>query len=293
MRSLACWFHCSCVWFKGCVFCIGTVLALAGFGAGAQAEDQIATQAAPEAEGQAFTDPAAEGSVSVLTDGLQLEEAGKLEEALGLYRAWLAEAPADHPDRPRVEERLGQVGVQAVFSRPSSGEGKIHTVRPGDTLYDLAHEYHTTIDQIRKLNGITGDLIRVGQNLKISDSQFSIAVDRSENKLRLLENGQLLKVYPIATGTEGNTPLGDFTIVNKLENPTWFNEGKAYPPGAPENILGTRWLGFSKEGYGIHGTTEPDSIGKAVSHGCVRMFNEDVEEIYSMVPVGISVTIAD
>jgi len=108
-----------------------------------------------------------------------------------------------------------------------------------------------------------------------------------------LENGQLLKVYPVATGTESNTPLGEFTVANKLENPTWFHEGKTYAPGSPENILGTRWLGFGQEGYGIHGTTDPDSIGKAVSHGCVRMFNEDVEELYQIVPVGTSVSIVD
>ena len=76
-------------------------------------------------------------------------------------------------------------------------------------------------------------------------------------------------------------------------NPTWFKTGAIYPPGSPDNELGSRWLGFDKPGYGIHGTVEPQSIGKSVSRGCIRMLNQDVEEVYSMVPSGTQVTVKD
>jgi lipoprotein-anchoring transpeptidase ErfK/SrfK len=65
------------------------------------------------------------------------------------------------------------------------------------------------------------------------------------------------------------------------------------PAGNPQNILGSRWLGLDKEGYGIHGTTEPQSLGKQATAGCVRMQNSEVEQLYSIVPKGTEVTIVD
>ena len=65
------------------------------------------------------------------------------------------------------------------------------------------------------------------------------------------------------------------------------------PPDSPENILGTRWLGFDKKGYGIHGSVDPSAIGQYVTAGCVRMTNADVEELYAILPVGAEVTIVD
>ena len=82
-------------------------------------------------------------------------------------------------------------------------------------------------------------------------------------------------------------------ITVKLIDPHWYKTGAVVPPGSPENILGSRWLGISKERYGIHGTTEPESIGKQVTAGCIRMLNNEVEELYVIVPSGTKVTIVD
>ena len=79
----------------------------------------------------------------------------------------------------------------------------------------------------------------------------------------------------------------------KIINPTWYKAGAVVPPGSSKNILGTRWLGLSLQGYGIHGTTDPDSIGKQATAGCVRMLNNDVEELYIIVPAGTEVTVVD
>jgi len=65
------------------------------------------------------------------------------------------------------------------------------------------------------------------------------------------------------------------------------------PPESPQNVLGTRWLGFDLQGYGIHGTVEPETIGQQVTAGCVRMVNEQVEELYTIVPIGTKVKIVD
>jgi lipoprotein-anchoring transpeptidase ErfK/SrfK len=113
------------------------------------------------------------------------------------------------------------------------------------------------------------------------------------NTLTLKANGEVLKVYSVGTGVEGSTPVGDFKIVNKLENPPWHHDGKVVPFGDPENILGTRWMGFDLKGYGIHGTSDPGSVGSQSSAGCVRLRNEEVEELYKIVPVGTMVTVVE
>jgi hypothetical protein len=88
------------------------------------------------------------------------------------------------------------------------------------------------------------------------------------------------------------SPEGDFTVINRLENPTYYRPGKVIGPGK-ENPLGTRWMGLSKKGYGIHGTNEPASIGKAASHGCIRMRQRDLEELFTMVHMGDKVMFRD
>jgi len=75
-----------------------------------------------------------------------------------------------------------------------------------------------------------------------------------------------------------------------MEDPVWYKEGAIVPAESPENILGSRWLGLSEKGYGIHGTVDPDSVGQQATQGCVRMLNADVEELYAIIPVGTQVT---
>ena len=101
-----------------------------------------------------------------------------------------------------------------------------------------------------------------------------------------LEDGKVLKTYKVAVGADvSRSPEGDFTVVNRIENPTYYAPGKVIGPGK-ENPIGTRWMGLSKKGYGIHGTNVPSSIGKAASHGCIRMRKHDLEELFAMVQVG-------
>ncbi|MHC5081892.1 MAG: L,D-transpeptidase, partial [Planctomycetota bacterium] len=84
-------------------------------------------------------------------------------------------------------------------------------------------------------------------------------------------------------------------IANRIIDPPWFWKGEVIPAGDPKNILGTRWMGFKNKpgltGFGIHGTTEPESVPGAVSRGCIRMKNPEVEELFRMVPLGSKVII--
>lgn len=118
-----------------------------------------------------------------------------------------------------------------------------------------------------------------------------IIISIPDRQLALLEDGQLVKVYPVAVGrSETPSPGGEFTIINHAVNPTYRHEGKEIGPGK-DNPLGTRWMGLSLKGYGIHGTNVQSSVGKAASHGCFRMKKKDVEELYRRVQVGDAVSV--
>lgn len=119
-----------------------------------------------------------------------------------------------------------------------------------------------------------------------------IVISIPDRKLVLLEGDRVIKVYDTAVGKRSTpTPAGEFEVINRVPHPTWYATGKAVPAG-PKNPLGTRWLGLSVKGYGIHGTNVPTSIGKAASHGCIRMRNRDVEELFELVSVGVKVELA-
>jgi lipoprotein-anchoring transpeptidase ErfK/SrfK len=120
-----------------------------------------------------------------------------------------------------------------------------------------------------------------------------IVVSIPDHKLVLIENGEVKKVYPVATGRQQTpSPVGSFKIVSRVTNPTYYHQGKRVEPG-PQNPVGTRWIGLDQKGYGIHGTNAPGSIGKSASHGCIRMAKKDLEEFFEMVRPGDAVQIRD
>jgi lipoprotein-anchoring transpeptidase ErfK/SrfK len=120
-----------------------------------------------------------------------------------------------------------------------------------------------------------------------------VVVSIPDRRLVLLEDGRTLKVYQVAVGAaESPSPEGDFSVINRLENPTYYKPGIVIEPGE-DNPLGTRWIGLNLKGYGIHGTNVPNSIGKAASHGCNRMRQADLEELFTMIRTGDRVSIRD
>jgi LysM repeat protein len=240
------------------------------------------------------------GEESTITIDAQLKQIKKLRKAKKYFAAQkkmeeLLENPSlSKEKKEKIKKDFDDLKREALISQFEISKDKFHNVVAGDTLYDIAKKYKTTVDVIKKSNHLTNDVIYPGMKLKVVSGIFSIQVDKSENILFLYFNGKLIKQYLVATGSkEKPTPVGQFEIINKLENPTWFHAGVVVPPDSPENILGTRWLGFNQPGYGIHGTTMPQTIGKHLSSGCIRMHNEDAEELYFLIPLGTKVTITE
>jgi lipoprotein-anchoring transpeptidase ErfK/SrfK len=125
----------------------------------------------------------------------------------------------------------------------------------------------------------------------VAGVQRDIFVSIPDCKLVVVENGQVIRTFPVAVGTAiSPSPTGDFYIVNRVSNPTYYRPGVVISAGR-DNPIGTRWLGLDRKGYGIHGTNEPHSIGKAASHGCIRMRNRDIEQFFTLVRVGDAVHI--
>lgn len=230
----------------------------------------------------------------IFSEAREFENKGKFSKAKDLYNKIL-ESASDEKTVQRVHKEIMALNVKMLFSAVQGDNSVVHTVVQGDTLGKLARQYGTTVGLIKRSNGLSSDIIRIGGRLKISTADYSVTVDRSENLLTLREGDSVLKTYRIATGLVNSspTPIGTFKVINKLKDPVWYKTGAVVPSGSPENILGTRWLGLSVSGYGIHGTTIPESIGTHATAGCVRMLTEEVEELYDILPIGAEVTIVE
>ena len=173
-------------------------------------------------------------------------------------------------------------------------EKDTYIIKSGDNLTKIAFRNNTTVQALQRLNGLspTNSTVHPGQALQFIKGTWSIKVSKSQFLLQLLLDGRLYRIYRVSTGRQDRTPACSFIINQKLMNPAWTYNGKSIPFGDPQNILGTRWIGLRPidedklgyTGYGIHGTTEPDKIGTAASLGCVRMLNEEVEELFDFIP---------
>jgi L,D-transpeptidase ErfK/SrfK len=141
----------------------------------------------------------------------------------------------------------------------------------------------------RKLILILATLITAGVEARAQERR-RVVISIPDRKLSLYEGGRVLKAWDVAVGKAATpSPQGQATIVRRVKNPTWYGPaGRIVGPGR-SNPVGTRWIGLSLKGYGIHGTNEPSSIGNAASHGCIRMRNRDVEELFEMVDTGTPV----
>ena len=117
-------------------------------------------------------------------------------------------------------------------------------------------------------------------------SHRQILVSIHDRKLAVIEQGKAIHTFPVSVGASRSpSPAGEFRIVHRISNPTYYHPGVVIPPGS-DNPIGPRWIGLNKSGYGIHGTNQPESIGHAASHGCIRLRNRDIKQLFEMVRVG-------
>jgi lipoprotein-anchoring transpeptidase ErfK/SrfK len=127
-------------------------------------------------------------------------------------------------------------------------------------------------------------------------SEAKLIIDLSDRQVYLYKHGDLVANYEIAVGRSGwETPTGEFTVINKRIDPVWQHPfTKQIVPAGPDNPLGSRWIGFWTDGanqIGLHGTNQEDLIGQAVSHGCVRMREPDIQELFELMHINTPVLV--
>ena len=251
---------------------------------------------APEATPAAENTPAptATGDAGqLLAQARERLQAGDYQAA----RQTALDALAARPGDTAIESFLSELAMPLLASQRPMPEKVEYIVQSGDYLGKLAATFNTPVALIASANNIQGANIRIGESLRLLDGNnhtFALTVRKGPCDLLVTLDGKFFKRYRVSTGENDKTPVGTFKIVDKIAQPTWHKPGgKAIPYGNPENLLGTHWLALDLPGYGIHGTWDPDSIGGQTSAGCIRLLNNEVEELYSILPKGTLVTITE
>lgn len=216
---------------------------------------------------------------------------GKWKEAREGFLKWLENYP-ENPLRKEAEEKLEKIHEEMIYGKLPFPGSFIYEVKKGDSLYKIAKKFNTTVELLMRENKLKSILIKPKDKIMIIPCNFSIEIDLDTNLLYLYYNGKFFKVYPVATGKDEKTPVGKFKVTDRLKNPVWYSPDKGpIPPGDPRNLLGSRWIGISAKGIGIHESVNPEDVGKSVTNGCIRMSKKNVEELYMLIPSGSPVTI--
>jgi hypothetical protein len=219
---------------------------------------------------------------------------------------------ATEADRATVRSLMSQINEDLVFSpRLLTGDPLVetYTIQSGDSLAKITNRLGLAVDYrfLSRVNRLSSpDRISVGQTLKLVRGPFHAIVSKSAYRMDLYagpgENPSewlYITSRRVGLGEEGGTPTGVFVVrrESKLINPFWTNPrtGEQFDADDPRNPIGERWIGLrgladaaAFAGYGVHGTIDPDSIGKQRSMGCIRMLPEDVELVYEMLAEEVS-----
>jgi LysM repeat protein len=193
-------------------------------------------------------------------------------------------------ERAKLLPQLNKMAQALYFSPQPNNYYEPYVVKPGDQLRVVGQRYKLSWEYIVKVNHVDARKIRMGQKLKVVPGPFAAVVFLDRYELVVHLGGSFVKSYRVGVGKDGTTPIGTFTVKNKMVNPTYYGPEGIIPHDDQKNPLGERWIDIG-DSYGIHGTIDPESIGKNESRGCIRMLNSEVEEVYDFLVIGSEVKI--
>lgn len=228
----------------------------------------------------------------------QRYRAGQQIEARHELNAMLANYGTPE-EQSRIREHLARIADETIFSARLLDNDPLvegYTVPKNDNFVSIGKRCNVPPGGLMQINGISDPTrLREGQNIKLLKGPFHAKIDTSDFRMDIYLQDLYVRSYPVALGAEGRTPLGTWRVKNRLSNPTYYppagaKDKRVIAADDPTNPLGEHWLGLEgiegeaigQVGYGIHGTIEPETIGKPVSLGCVRMRNQDVAVVYGL-----------
>lgn len=196
---------------------------------------------------------------------------------------------------------------QAQLARPVVGQEIVYTTKKGDTLLSVALKHRVAIEHLAFANGYpltsvqvvpgTEILIPQARVLPMNPPKNGLVLNVPERIVFRFVDGKFVEFFPVAVGNppDAKTPLGNWHIIEKIKNPTWYPPKWAEMPGpvgpGPDNPLGDRWVGLSAHMVGFHGTNNPINVGGSVTHGCVRFYPEHIRDLFEKVKVSQPVRI--
>lgn len=271
----------------------------------------VAPSPKPATDVPASPNPAKSGNV--IADGKALLDGGDLVAGRRLLNDALTSGQLSAADLQKAKDLIATANESLIFSpRRATNDPYVgsYTMQGGDRLMKVASTNSVTWDFLKRINNISDERrIRAGQTLKTVKGPFHAVVSKSKFVMDIYlgspgEKGSMyVRSFGVGLGQHGSTPTGTWMVApqSKLKNPKWWGtpDEPAKEAGDPLNPLGKFWIGLNgtdgdavgKEGFGIHGTIDPASIGKEMSHGCIRLVNENVERVFEMLVDGKSTII--
>lgn len=248
----------------------------------------VAAHQEPDSSGEAR-----QGNAASLSPREQLaaaEEKLAAGETLAAHREF-SKLYWNHKElRPLMQETIDST-AKAIFFQSKPHYIEPYVIQEGDRLEAIAKKYQLSWEYLAKLNRTEPRRIQIGQKLKVVKGPFGAVVDLKEFALTIHLQGYYVKRYVVGIGKDGSSPVGKFPVLNKVENPPYTApNGKVIAADDPSNPLGERWIDLG-ESYGIHGTVDPNSIGKAESRGCIRLRDSDIIEVYDFLVKGSEVVL--
>lgn len=200
---------------------------------------------------------------------------------------------------------LASAGTNDV--RKTVGRNFVHLVQPGESIFTIAQRFGLAVDHIAFANGFPPTAVEIEPGVPLiipkqrvlpaNPPRDGLVLNLPERGLFVFRNGQFDRFVPVSIGDEKGfpTPTGQYHIIERIPNPTWYPPSWAKEKGpvgpGPDNPLGKHWIGLSLPRTGIHGTNQPLNVGNSVTHGCIRAYPEAVARLFNEVKVGWPVRI--
>jgi lipoprotein-anchoring transpeptidase ErfK/SrfK len=258
------------------------------------------------------TEPSASG-LSLLARAQAKTDAGRFLEARAELNDALQSPDLDPSQTDSIKAMLSRISQTVIFSHRRFADdayGGVYVVQPGDNLAKIANAHDCTWELLSRINGIEPRRLRAGSSIKFIDGPFFAVVDKHKFTLDVYLGGlpgeksaMFITSYPVGLGRDDSTPVGTWIVEphHKLKHPTYYSprgEG-VIAADDPKNPLGGYWIGLTgtdgqavgKLSYGIHGTIDPDSIGKQSSMGCIRLRPDDIAVVFDMMVEGKSLVV--